>query len=239
MTYITDIAEAATVLAASNVQLIEFSQNIGQDGYLARMYFNDFIENASGCHEVQRFDNYLVVYGSDVSKTDGHFKKSHLARMRKQALVDLCDVLDCGYWDDATKGDLIEELMGVSNEDYYKTHYEHARFYDLEYDFSFNGYSQGDNYRVKTAGKVAEWSDGDYLTHIFYDAPLTGTIEVSINGEVVNEISIYEFMDDEYAYWDKDEFIAKCADYVKDLDYKELLIEFLEDDLSSGVEYYD
>ena len=65
MTYITDIAEAATVLAASNVQLIEFSQNIGQDGYLARMYFDDFIENASGCHEVQRFDNYLVIYGSD------------------------------------------------------------------------------------------------------------------------------------------------------------------------------
>lgn len=58
MTYITGIAEAATVLAASDVQLIEFSQNIGQDGGLARMYFDDFIENASGFHEVQLFDSY-------------------------------------------------------------------------------------------------------------------------------------------------------------------------------------
>ena len=78
-----------------------------------------------------------------------------------------------------------------------------------------------------------------YVTHIFYDAPLAGTIEVTVNGEVVDEIPIYAFMDDEYAYWDKKEFIAKCADYVKDLDYKELLIGFLEDDLSSGVKYYD
>lgn len=239
MTYITDIAEAATVLAASDVQLIEFSQNIGQDGYLARMYFDDFIENASGCHEVQRFDNYLVIYGRDSKKEDKHFKKYKLARERKQELIDLCDMLGVDYWDDDTKSDLIGYLMRIDNEDYYKAHYEHTRFYDLDYDFSFTGYSQGDIYRVKTVGKVAEWLDDDYLTHVFYDAPLTGTIEVTVNGEVVNEIPIYEFMDDEYAYWDKNEFIAKCADYVKDLDYKELLVAFLEDDLSESVTYFD
>ena len=239
MTYITDIAEAATVLAASDVQLIEFSQNIGQDGRLARMYFEEFIENASGCHEVQYFDNYLVIYGSDSKKEDKHFKKYKLTRERRQELIDLCDMLEIDYWDDATKGDLIEELMLVTHEDYYKAHYENTRFYDLDSDFSFTGYSQGDRYQVKTVGKVESWLTSDYLTHVFYDAPLTGTVEVSINGEVVNEIPIYEFMDDEYAYWDKDEFIAKCADYVKDLDYKDLLIEFLEDDLSSDVKYYD
>ena len=127
MTYITDIAEAATVLAASDVQLIEFSQNIGHDGHLARRYFEEFIDNASGCHEVQHFDNYLVIYGSDVSKTDGHFKKSHLARMRKDDLIDLCDMLEVDYWDDDTKSDLIDHLMRIDNEDYYKAHYEHTR----------------------------------------------------------------------------------------------------------------
>ena len=239
MTYITDIAEAATVLAASDVQLIEFSQNIGQDGGLARMYFDEFESNASGCHEVQRFDSYLVVYGSDVSKTDKHFKKSHLARMRKDDLIDLCCELELSSWDDSTKNDLIDALMDVDHEDYYKAHYASTRYYDLESDFSFNGYSQGDNYQVKTVGKVESWLTSDYLTHIFYDAPLTGTIGVSINGKVVNEIPIYEFVDDEYAYWDKSEFMTKCADYVKDLDYKELLLEFLEADLSSDVKYYD
>lgn len=239
MTYVTEIAQVADVLDANNLQHISFSQNICLDGALASMYFDEFIDNASGCHDVQKFDDYLVIYGSNAKKTDKYFKKSQLTKMRKPELIDLCNMLDVWYWDSDTKSEIIDELMRVDNEDYYKAHYQATDYHDLDYDFSFSGYRQRDNYKVKTVGKVEPWLDSDYLTHIFYDAPLTGTIEVTINGVVVNDISICEFMDDEYACWDKSTFIEKCAKYVSNLDYKDLLIEFLKDELRESVEYHD
>lgn len=237
MTYITDIKQAQSLLAQNDIKLITFSHNISYDNDLSSMYFDDFINNASGCNEVQLFDSYLVVYGSDVSRHDKHFKKSQLMKMKKADLLSLCDWLAGGYYDmDNTKDDLMHELLSIDHEDYYKAHFAESYYNDLEYDFSFTGYSQGDYYKVKTVGKMQSWMNSDHLTNIFYDSPISGSIEVGINGDI-EEISIYEFIKDEYAYWDKDKFIEQLAEYVKDVSYKDLLLEWCEDELPNALDY--
>lgn len=239
MKYITDIAQAQTVLANNDIQLITFDHNVSYDTGLSSMYFDDFISNASGCHEVQLFDGYLVIYGDNVSKDDKYFKRWQLEKMRKADLLDLCDWLAGGYYDmDNTKDDLIHELMSIDNEAYYKAHFAESRYHDLDYDFSFTGYSQGDHYYVKTVGNVEAWLNADYLTNIFYDSPISGNIEININGVTIDDISIYEFIQNEYAYWDKDDFIKQASDYFNDKDYKDLLLEYLENNLSNSLNYY-
>jgi len=237
MTYITDIKQAQTVLNENDVHLITFDHNIRYDSDLASMYFDEFVSNASGCNEVQLFDNYVVIYGYGVKTTDKHFKKSQLAKMKKADLIELCYEYQFNVSDDDTKADLIHELLSIDHEDYYKRHYANLCYNDLDYDFSFTGYSQGHYYKVKTVGKVEEWLNSDYLTNIFYDAPIAGTIEIMVNGETIEELYLDEFIENEYAYWDKKDFIASLANYVKDKDYKDLLIEYCENNLRNYLEY--
>ena len=237
MTYITDIKQAQTVLTANELQLITFDHNIRYDNDLSQIYFDEFISNASGCNEVQLFDSYLVIYGDNVSKDDIYYKRYQLEKMRKDDLIELCETMQLYLNDDMLKSDYIDELMTIDNEQYYQIHYAESYYNDLDYDFSFNGYSQGDYYKVKTIGKMQKWINSEYLTNIFYDAPITGVIEIDINGVTVDEINLYDFMQDEYAYWDKDEFIKQLAEYINDKDYKDLLLEYLADELSNSLEY--
>lgn len=238
MTYITDIAQAKTVLANNDIQLITFDHNVSYDTSLSQMYFDDFISNASGCHDVQLFDGYLVIYGDNVSKDDRYFKRWQLEKMRKADLMELCETMELYLNDDMLKADYIDELMTIDNEQYYKIHFAESRYHDLDYDFSFTGYSQGDHYYVKTVGDVEAWLNADYLTNIFYDCPISGNIEININGITIDDISIYEFIKDEYAYWDKDDFIKQAGEYFNDKDYKDLLLEYLDDNLSNSLDYY-
>lgn len=234
--YITDINQAKTVLANANLSLITFSHSIGYDIGLSQMYYDDFISNADGCHDVQKFDNYLVIYGSDVSKLDKHFKEEDIVYLSNDELNNLSYSLGLSY-DIDDKDDLIDELLSLDHEDYYIKYYAETYYRDLDYTFSFNGYSQGDSYLVQTVGNVESWLNDDYLTRIFYDAPISGNIEVYINGDCVNEMSIYEFIQDEYASWDKDNFINQLSDYVKDLEYKDLLVEYMQDEIPNYLEY--
>lgn len=237
MTYITDIKQAQTVLTTNDIKLITFDHNISYDNDLSSTYFDEFINNASGCNEVQLFDSYLVIYGDSASKDDIYYKRYQLEKMRKDDLIELCETMQLYLNDDMLKSDYIDELMTIDNEQYYKVHYVESYYNDLDYDFSFNGYSQGHYYKVKTVGKIQLWLTSDYLTNIFYDAPITGLINVYVNGDEVNEIFLYEFIQDEYSYWDKDKFILQVAEYVKDLPYRDLLLEYLEDELSDSLEY--
>ena len=234
--YITDINQAKTVLTNANLSLITFSHNIGYDTGLSQVYYDEFVSNASGCHDVQKFDDYLVIYGSDVSRNDKHFNEDEIALLSDDELNDLSYSLGLNY-DIDDKDDLIDELLSLDHEDYYIKYYAETYYRDLEYTFSFNGYSQGDSYLVQTVGNVESWLSDDYLTHIFYDVPIYGNIEIYVNGDCVNEISIYEFMQDEYASWDKDDFINSLSNYVKGLEYKDLLIKYMQDNLPNHLDY--
>ena len=121
-TYITDIKQASTVLAANDIELVTFEHNISYDTGLARMFYDEFINNADGCHDVQKFDNYLVIYGSDVSRNDSHFSEDEIALMSDDELNDLSYSLGLSY-DIDDKDELIDELLSLDHEDYYINYY--------------------------------------------------------------------------------------------------------------------
>lgn len=238
--YITDITQAQTVLADNNIQLITFSQNVSYDTFLAQHYFDDFIKGRTG-FDVQSFGNrsydYIVVYSSDFNKRDKYFKVSHLRKMKKDELIDLCDSLNVSYYDCDTKSDLIDNLMNIDYEDYYSAHYASSNFYDLDCDLDITGYSQGDRVKIKLLGDEAQSLTDEGMTNLFYDCPISGSIDVYINGVMVNELYVDEFLPKQYDYYDKDDFIKYAADYVSDLDYKDILIEWLEYNMPTNLEY--
>lgn len=234
--YITDIKQATQLLSENNVKLITFSQNISYDNGLSQVYYDDFISNADGCHDVQKFEDYLVIYGSDVSRHDSHFDEDDIAKLTDDGLNDLSHSLGLSY-DVDDKDDLMDELLSLDHEEYYTKYYSETYYRDLDCTFSFTGFCQGDCYKVQTVGSIEKWLTSEYLTNIFYASPISGTIDIYINGDLVNEISIYEFVQDEYSYFDKKEFIEQLAEYTKDLEYKDLLIEFMQDDLSNALDY--
>lgn len=234
-TLITSINQAATVLAANDIQLITFEHNISYDTNLSQMYYDEFISNASGCHDVQKFDNYLVIYGNDVSRLDKHFKEDDIVKLSDDELNDLSYSLGLSY-DIDDKEDLINELLTLDNEDYYTKYYNETYYRDLDYTFSFSGYSQGDTYLVKTVGNVEPWLNADYLTNIFFDCPISGTIEVYINGDIVDEYYVSELLDDEYN-WDEVQLINNISNATLDKNYHVLLNQYLLDNLPTYLEY--
>lgn len=238
--FITDIAEAQTVLADNDIQLITFSHNICYDISLGQMYFNDFQAGYTG-FDTQMFGrrqtDYMIVYSDDVKKTDKYFAVSQLKKMRKDELLELCEQLEI-YPDDCDKkADLIDYLTSVDYEDFYKSHYQNSNFYDLDCDLDITGYSQGDRVKIKLIGQEAQSLTDEGMTNLFYDTPISGNIDVYINGELVNEIYADEILPSSYDYFDKDDFIRYVADYINGEDYKDLLLEYLEDNLPSALDY--
>ncbi|QGH73795.1 hypothetical protein [Vibrio phage vB_VhaM_VH-8] len=234
-TYITDIKQAATVLADNNIELITFEHNISYDTGLSQMYYDEFINNADGCHDVQGFENYLVIYGSDVSRNDRHFDEHELSLLSDNELNDLSYSLGLSY-DIDDKQDLIDELLSLDHESYYIKYYNETYYRDLNYAFSFSGYSQGDSYRVQTVGNVETWLTDDYLTHLFYGVPINGSVYVYINGELTDELFVGEMIDDSYN-WDKTQFINNVSNATLDRPYHVLLNQWLIDNINDELEY--
>lgn len=235
-TYITDINQAATILAKNDIKLITFSHNISYDLDLSSIYFDEFVSNANGCHDVQLFENYLVIYGLDVSKNDKHFASDELSILSDDELMSLYDSLGLYYYDLDNKDDLIDELLDLDHEDYYTKYYSENCYRDLAYTFDFTGYSQGHYYKVQTVGSVESWLNDDYLTNIFYDTPISGNIEIFINGELTDEFYISEYLDSEYDY-DKVQLINNISNATLDKEYHLLLNEYLVDNLKNTLEY--
>jgi len=241
MTYITDTKQAASLLAANNVKLIEFSQNIIYDNWLSQFYFDDFMKGHTGV-TVQslggRQTDYLVIYGDDVSMTDDYFNVDYLESLSNEDLIELLDSLEYYNYDEDDREDMIHQLQQIDNEDYYLRHFSNNRWYDLDSDFVINGYSQGRNIKVKLLGNAKETITADYLTNLFFDAPIDGRIDVTINGVLENEIYVCEYLADSYN-WDKDAFInalSECKS-LTDKDYFNLLVEWLSDNLKNTLEY--
>ena len=174
--------------------------------------------------------------------------------MTKLALFDLFDQYEilnynhtCHDYEDNKKDDLINEIMRyVDNEKYYTQHYNETRYHDLEYDFTVCGYLQCDTIKIKLVGSEKEFKDqsylptSDYLTNIFYDSPINGYITVLCNDEDLVEIHFSEVDNfNEYDHWNKSDFIekVKSTKWINEKEYFNLLIEYLENELPSTLDY--
>ena len=238
-TYITDIKQAATVLASNDIELITFEHNISYDADLASIYYNDFIKGHTGIN-VQSFGSrqtdYLVIYGDDVKMTDDYYDINYLESLSNDELIELLDSLQFYNYDEDDREDLIYQLQQFDNEDYYSRHFESVNWYDLESDFNIIGYSQGDNIKVKMLGNASEYYNEDSLTHLFYDSPVSGLINVYSNGELINELFADEYLED-YYNWDKVQFINNVSNATLDKGYHALLNQWLLDNLNDELEY--
>lgn len=193
--------------AGENIEL-----HVAFDIELARFYFVDFERDAVRIDFGLRAD-FLYLLGDSSAP---FFTKSKLQRMKRADLLELCEMYEVGFFDDATKSDMIDELVNVS----IKRHYEY-----LAADYSWNriqehihheyyvtrGYSQGDAALIVS---ISEPIDKSYIDHIFWDCPIY--IRADIDG-----VSFYEdsFLDDEYEY-DKGKIKLKIqtlpiSDYAK------------------------
>ena len=183
--------------------------------------------------------DYLVIFENEKVLNESYYKKSKLARMNKEELYGLNYYHDL-VWRNKTflKSELIDNLLSVNNEEYYKNHYEKEYYENLEFDFAIRGYSQGDYVKVKLVGNVEKWINKEYLTHLFYDTPISGNIEVFKNGSLIDDFQLYDLENfDEYVHYDKDKLIAMIADYCSNEDYKDLLVTHLDKNLNNTIDY--
>lgn len=238
-TYITDIKQAATVLASNNIELITFEHNISYDKDLASIYYNDFIKGHTGVN-VQSFGNrqtdYLVVYGDNVSMDDSYYDINYLESLSNDDLAELLDNISNYYYDADDRDDMIDQLTSLSISYYYENHFESVNWYNLDSDFNITGYSQGDNIKVKLLGNASEYYNENGLTHLFYDSPISGTVNVYSNGELIEELFADEFLEN-YYNWDKVQFINNVSSATLDKGYHALLNKWLLDNLKDELEY--
>lgn len=231
-------SQIAEVLKANDAQFVSFEHSARYDCDLSRMYFDDFkdeIKNQSlWCGSRQT--DYLVIFESEALKYESHFKKSKLAKMKKAELYDLAESFDLAYCNvnHITKSDLIDELMGITNESYYEHHFAENSWYDLECDFVVRGYSQGDAIKVLLVGKVESYINCDFLTNVFYDTPLCVKITIDVNYNFYDEVDLYC---GEYVYYDK----AECLNILKrdysQHEYFNQLLEYAEKHLPKDAKY--
>ena len=240
---LSDIQKIAPTLEANDISLYDFKVHICYDTDLAALYFNDFKEGHMNDNVNlflgSRQTDYLVIIENGAVAESSYYKKSKLSRMNKEELYSLNYYHDL-IWRTAcrSKDELIDNLLSVNNEEYYKNHFEKEHYQDLDFDFVIRGYGQGDYFKVKLVGNVEKWINKDYLTNIFYDTPVSGLIEVFKNGSLIDDFHLYDLANfDEYDYYDKDKLIAMTADYCSNKDYKDLLIAHLDENLKYTIDY--
>ena len=247
----TNINEVKNVLTANNIELVTFDHNVIYDCYLSQAWFEDFKNEYSNqsLWFGGRQTDYIVFFASEEIKNAPFYKKSHLVKMNKQALYDLCEqyeVLNYYYseynFEDNTKEMLINELMKyVDNELYYTHHFNESNYYELDYDFSISGYSQGDKVLIKKVGTGKQFEDNglscvdsEHLTNLFYDAPLIANITINVNGEEVEQL---DFHYGDYVYYEKDNIINIIKSEYHDHKYFEQLLEYVNGNFPNNAEY--
>ena len=240
------------VLNEKGIKCYTFDLYAKYSNDLSSMNYDDFM--AEWKNKIIKHDHYIVFFASEDIKNAPYYKISHLRKMTKQALFDLCEqheILNYNHsyydYEDNKKDDLINEIMQyVDNEKYYTHHYDETRYHDLDYDFTVYGYCQGDAIKIKLVGSEKDFltnsymPTSEYLTNIFYDSPINGYITVLCNGEELKEIHFFEIDNfNEYDHWDKSDFIEKVKNtrWLSTFEYFNLLIEYLEMALPSSLDY--
>ena len=241
---ISNIQKVAPILGANDISLYDFKVNVCYDTDLANLYFDEFKEGHMNDNINlffgSRQTDYLVIFENEKVLNQSYYKKSKLARMNKEELYGLNYYHDLVWRSsvDLLKSELIDNLLSVNNEEYYKNHYEKEYYQDLDFDFAIRGHSQGDYCKVKIIGNVEKWINKEFLTHICYDTPISGNIEVFKNGVLIDDFQLYDLKGfDEYGSYDKDKLIDMVSDYCSNEDYKGLLIAYLNENLNSDIDY--
>lgn len=223
--------------------MFTFNHRITYDCDLANLYFSDFqkghMNDNINLFFGSRETDYLVIFENEKVLNESYYKKSKLARMNKDELYGLNYFHDL-IWRtaDLLKSELIDNLLSVNNEEFYKNHYEKEYYQDLDSDFIIKGYNQGDCCKVKIVGNVEKWINKEYLTNIFYDTPISGTIEVFKDGSLIDDFNLYDLPNfNEYDNYDKDKLIAMIGEHCKDKDYSQDLLNYLNDNLDENIEY--
>ena len=240
---ISDVKKVATVLDANNISLYDFKVHISYSCGLANLYFSDFKEGHMNDNINLFFGNnstdYLVIFENETVAKSSYYKKSKLAKMDKDELYGLNYYHDLVWRNkNLLKSELIDNLLSVDSEEFYKNHYEKEHYQDLDFDFAISGYSQGDCCKVKLVGNVEKWIDKEYLTNVFYGVPISGSIEVFEDGVLVDEFNLHDLEGfNEYDYYDKDKLVSIIVDYCKDKDYTKDLFSRLNENLANELKY--
>ena len=116
--------------------MFTFNHRITYDCDLANLYFSDFqkghMNDNINLFFGSRETDYLVIFENEKVLNESYYKKSKLARMNKDELYGLNYFHDL-IWRtaDLLKSELIDNLLSVNNEEYYKNHYEKEYYQTL------------------------------------------------------------------------------------------------------------
>ena len=223
------------------VNAVSFSNNIYYDNYLSQMYYEDFkleITGQSFIGEGRNGIDYLVIFDSIKTANAAYYKKSSLVKLKKAMLLDMLELYDYSLASESMlKSDIIEELLEITNLDYYQWFYNENNWCDLDCNFIVRGYSQGDAVKVLLVGNVEPYINDSMLTNLFYDSPISGEINIVLNNDNI-DIALYELNDfNEYDYYEKDKLIAMIDKHTIDEVYHDELIKYLNDNLNDSLEY--
>ena len=155
--------------------------SIFRDYDMAAVYYQEFVAGDSG-YTVDLYGNadYLVIFDSEQSAEKPYYRRTKLKAMRHDDLLDLWQNYFMQYigFDEMTKSELIGDLLKITRRKYYVNHYEQNGFRNIEeYDFSVDGYSQGDIIKVCNADDISCITT-DFIRNLFYDTPIHAEAEV-------------------------------------------------------------
>lgn len=224
--------------------MIKFDLTVRYDNDLGAIYLAGFKAESDALFLGKRSTDYLVLF-RDGSGEKPYFKKSKLARMRKDELCDLAFSMGLmsGYSHNYRKDDVIEILMDVTNRAFYELHFEIENWRDLDHDFLIRGYGQGEVIAVKEVGEGI--AGKEYLQHLFFDSPVFARLQIfEVEGgeywhhgkiDVVDEIDLREYLYDEYSY-DKDHLLVSFAQHYQG-EMKDAIIDYLKTNLPDEPSY--
>ena len=224
--------------------MFTFNQRVAYDCDLANLYFNVFkeghINDNVNLFFGSRETDYVVIFENEKVLNESYYKKSKLARMNKDELEGLNYFHDLILWRNKNllKSELIDNLLSVTNEEYYNNHYEKDYYQELDFNFAVRGYNQGDYCKVKIVGNVEKWINEEYLTNLFYNIPIRGIIEVFTEGSLIDDFQLYDLDNfNEYDSYDKGKLITMISEHCKDKEYSQDLLNYLNENLSDTIGY--
>lgn len=224
--------------ATSGVSLFTVEQDIAYDQFLSKFYFDEFAAGScSGGVQMfgRRGTDYIVIYGEDTKPDDNCFKPEDLNAMSVEQLIELADTIDMGYVDESmTKEEIVDELKTMSYEDYYNGLYAVQGYSHIDYDDIVYGYCQGDVIKVKYIGDTTH--NVESLTHLFFDTPISGSIQFTHNGERLLDFQYCDFGSSQYE-WDKEEYIKTLKTHLADTPYSEVFFDLIEKELPDEIKY--
>ena len=217
-----------------------FDGTLSLDYDLSYLYYEELENDPTVlfCDKGNGEQDYLVLFESAEQKDKPYFKKSHLRVKpryeldeiwRKLHLPDSIPAMPDYY----TKNDIIDELLRITNADFYTHHRMVTDWDDLECDYIFYGYSQRQAVAVNDLSKGKHWTK-KALANVLYEVPMTGVISVYSDSNHVDFIYLDEFLEYLYAVWSLEHKEKLISDISKHYANK-LYLVYLKNYLASNL----